>query len=166
MAEGQLANELIAKGTDNQTKFVQGMISIALGTLALSFQFSTNLKLFPYLLLLGWIILFVSALLGGWRIYILSSIYFINANLLQSINRVSILKESGGALVDENGLRWTREQYEEALERNEKLAAESRQMLEAFSPKANKIYHVQIFTLMAGLFIIGLFTAINFIKDT
>lgn len=131
MSEQQRIDDLITRGTDHQIKFVYGMISLALGTLALSFQFSTKHQLHPSILILSWIVLFVSILLGGWRIYILPSVFFLNANMLN----------------------------------NPKFYQKGANKIEDISSKAKWVYKLQIILLLWGLFLLGLFTTLNYLKS-
>lgn len=131
MSDKIRADDLINRGTEHQIKFVYSMITLALGTLALSFQFSTALQYQPGLLISSWTFLFVSVLLGGWRVYIAPGVFFLNAKMLYRPETYS----SGKTAISK------------------------------LSKISSWVYKIQIFFLVSGMFQLGLFTSINYLKS-
>lgn len=163
MSEQERIDDLINRGTDLQTKFVYGMISIALGTLALSFQFSIKLKYMPYILISSWAILFFSVLLGGWRIYILPSVFFANANILESQWDISKFKQ--GPIFTPDRRPWTAEELSSAIDRRKKKVDRNTSEIESINKRAKIIFKLQIGSLIFGLFLLGFFTSLNYLQQ-
>lgn len=163
MSEQIRIDDLVTRGTELQTKFVYGMISIALGTLALSFQFSIKLKHMPIILISSWVILFISLLLGGWRIYILPSVFFANANILQ--NEWDISKFKQGPIYTSDRRQWTAEELHTAIDRRKKRVDRNTSEIEAINKIAKIIFKIQIGSLILGLFLLGFFTSLNYLKQ-
>ena len=162
MSEQQRIDELISKGTNHQAKFVYGMISLALGTLALSFQFSIKLQGFPYCLMSSWIVLFISILLGGWIIYILPTVFFANANILQHEMEISQFRQ--GPIHTTDLRKWTNEEVAAAIDKRKIRVKKNTTQIEEISKKAILAFRIQILFLVVGLFLLGLFTALNYLN--
>jgi hypothetical protein len=163
MSEQARIDDLINRGTDHQTKFVYGMITISLGTLALSFQFSITLKYFPFLLITSWIFLFVSILFGGWRLYKQPSVYFVNANILQG--GVDLARFRTGNIITSDLRRgWTPEELRTAIANGELKVKKHRETINIISKKAVIAYKSQIILLVIGMFFLGCFTSLNYLK--
>jgi hypothetical protein len=64
-----MSDKLYEVAQTAQQKFYHGLLTVSLGTLALSIQFSPKMgKVLWWSLISSWIMLFVSSLAGGWRL--------------------------------------------------------------------------------------------------
>lgn len=165
--------EIMAR--EGQQKFEYAMVSVTLAALALSFQFSPGHGTKePYLLIAGWILLFISVILGGWRLMFAPAAMMLNVKLIAKDNQSQALKQRlrdsqelglNPNILNPNTLSPMSEDL--VLESVATVDAHVKQgwkRLDRLGRWAPRIYNLQVLLIILGLGCIGAFSTINFLE--
>lgn len=156
-------NELLKQGNELQYKFINALTSVGLASLALSIQFSPKFgTLYPYILVAGWAALFISGGLGGWRMMYAPTFLWMNAEWMEQKERQRAY--STGPVFAPDGSEFTKDQMLDSLRRTEKILKGLKVRTDRLNWFAPLIFNIQVISLVLGLFLIGVFTTLNFLK--
>lgn len=154
--------EIIARNA--QLKFEYATTSITLGTLALSLKFSPEFGThYKSILVVGWIFLFISFLMGGWRLMMVPSLYQSNVETGKLKGRIFEIKQPKTNVLDPKTLKiLSEEEVKNSISTNTLLIEESEKRLKYYQKILPYIFNTQILLLVLGLVSVGVYRILNF----
>lgn len=156
-------SDLVKQGNELQYKFINALTSVGLASLALSIQFTPELgNLYPYILVSGWVTLFISGGLGGWRMMYAPTFLWMNAKWMEENENKKAY--STGPVHRSDGTEFTEAQMLDSLMRTEERMKKLKVKTDRLNWFAPRLFNLQVISLVLGLFLVGLFTTLNFLK--
>lgn len=155
------------KAHAGREKFEYSMTSFTVGALALSFNFSPQMgSQYAWILVSGWIFLFISFILGGWRLMFYPSAMLKNVWVVKNESHLNQLRNrQPGQIVlhPETGARQNDKELKESINSTQKIIDKNKKEMESFQIWAPRIYNIQVTLLIVGLGCIGTYRSLNII---
>ena len=149
-----------------QQKYEYGFATLIFASLALSLQLhDKNDHGYLYLLITGWIFLFLSGVVTGirFRLGIQCEIYnYLMANENEIINQLDKYEVKSSPLVSaEDGSYISYEQLEKSINKKKQYVADYEKRFDKDNCKISFLSHIQITLYLLGLLFLGTFKSLN-----
>jgi len=165
------ATDPMAQVRELQHKFDYAFVSLTLGTLALSVQFSPRAGTqYAVVLVIAWSLMFISAVIGGYRL-VYGPIY-LGRKIMSGISkdwvaRLSYQRSIGGEVISpETGAPITEERVDAKIEQHRKIAAEHDKKAEKLQAHFPTLFNWQVGLHLIAMLMNGFFVAVNFLAGT